>query len=1818
MKKRILSFLLVMCMLFNILPMNVLANDTLWGDVNGDNHINLKDVLALKQYVAGYENDIDKIAADINGDGDINEDDMISMKKHIAGWNINLAPELYIISFNSNGGSSVSSVKVTNGEMISKVPTPEKDNAIFLGWYTDAGFNNEFYAESPISSSLTLYAKYAELAKKEQLADDSFSLMDQQSNLTFAILSSDVNMTATKVRENLLLEIVDNSDYVGLVVTGENGTFTVSAEGGFIEGSSYKLTLLSDSLNFQDKGDSFRNCTFTITKAEVIDISLNDNLIYIKNNEISNITKKDQVMESLSLALLGNKDEDTITGTFTYANAANLNISDVLCIYKTTKPNERNTNDDYSEDPVAYVKVTAINANIVSYENTQAEDVLFLPDTLPFEEDDLTTYDPDGSFTVKEDVLDFSDPIYSELGLDENTTVDRGDFVVILENDDDVLYGEVESVITNDDTMTINFSKTTEEEIQNTTLDYYTSEDTDGETMLSDVDVDALEAQIEKETIDNGFAQQAINFLAQAATKTDGFNEISGVEDFVMTDKKGTVINPSEIPLLGIGVVSEGENITVEAEIDSKTEHFGKGVHCAVKVSGEISLNVGEENEIKIELSATFVEEVKMSVNAKGKVIWKKTSWWPHLKYIGDYQMNANVDIYNYTGISLKAVVSSAEKEEEGKIDISEELKNLMEEEDEEEITAGVQDLFEAYGEMLDNETDYISIIDQEIVNAQGCADPFHIFAYSYTMDFVVSANINLALGCNFEYESGTRYCFWFKIKAKDAGTSSMPLIDETYEFQFYAMGELGIRAGLQLEFEIGLFSTKADSVGLGTEVGAYVELFGYFIYDFKSVNSKVTSKMVGALYLEFGIYLEISFKAQVGNGIAEYNPTLYENQWPLLYAGDEINVYDFAYEQPEKDDKELIKDVTTYTLPEEFRNMSCLNLTEGDMFQDVYGLDKFYYTLSNKNFELKDGVIKVIIPENVRYQTCDLTITWKSAKLAFSKGDLKRTIHLVWTNLTDMELKEQYNVSVRVGDKIIWSTRVNKGETPVLPTEDEVLELIGYDKYMDGTTNLKYTGYTGYDQEAVLTSENTIYNFGVTEKEYTLTVNDVQKPDGTTENRTFTANFGESFDLSSLAETGTSIAGENYTRYLTSECSNKESGRSSANVIDSVFAKQLLSNTYTYTAKYEDNSCTVTYMFNAEDGTSIEPVTEMAEKGTVPLFDYSEYLLNQGEGYIVTKWDKNLSRVSNDTTFTAICSKPTGEKYTITFNSSGGNAVEPVQRYEGTIITAPIQPTKVGYTFDCWCSDIEHTKPYSFDKMTGNSFTLYAKWNPNQYTVSFNANGGESEIENKQVTYDKAYGELPMLVRKGYTFNGWFTASEGGEKVTSDAMVKITAPQTLYAKWEKKSVITGIDTTMQTYTYNGSPISYAINGTSISGFNLKYKKVGDEDWNDSAVNAGDYAVMISHVEDDTYASYESVLTDALIIDKKSRIITAPTSGTGLYRTISVEPVSDFEGYGDGVVEYAAANTVFVPENGWTKSLSILNYESLAYSFFYRKWEKSLHKMGSNTNYYVFARVSEGENYLAATSILPSGTLKTGTVTPNSSATYYVGVKTANVDHAGTDAKVEIQFLYHDGTASSDIRLDSSADDFERNSERTYTVSNSKDPWMIKGINIGNDGDGSASGWLCEYVNLTGFGKTVRFDINEWFDDDYSNFYTDAYKRNITAIGDFDNWGGTYNIDSNSTGDIAYTYNGNVTDQYGTYNALAHDDIPEIDVTPSQSGYYDCFTYSINSFTIDKAALYKKMLQRGDDKFEFTVTMNFNSRSASVSEFTKTVTIYRK
>ena len=104
--------------------------------------------------------------------------------------------------------------------------------------------------------------------------------------------------------------------------------------------------------------------------------------------------------------------------------------------------------------------------------------------------------------------------------------------------------------------------------------------------------------------------------------------------------------------------------------------------------------------------------------------------------------------------------------------------------------------------------------------------------------------------------------------------------------------------------------------------------------------------------------------------------------------------------------------------------------------------------------------------------------------------------------------------------------------------------------------------------------------------------------------------------------------------------------------------------------------------------------------------------------------------------------------KYTITFDTNGGSEIAPITQDYGTEITAPANPTRKGYTFKGWDKEIPKTMP-------AENITVKAQWKINQYTITFDTNGG-SDIAPITQDYGTEITAPDNPTRKGYTFKGW------------------------------------------------------------------------------------------------------------------------------------------------------------------------------------------------------------------------------------------------------------------------------------------------------------------------------------------------------------------------------------------------------------------------------------------------------------------------------
>ena len=134
--------------------------------------------------------------------------------------------------------------------------------------------------------------------------------------------------------------------------------------------------------------------------------------------------------------------------------------------------------------------------------------------------------------------------------------------------------------------------------------------------------------------------------------------------------------------------------------------------------------------------------------------------------------------------------------------------------------------------------------------------------------------------------------------------------------------------------------------------------------------------------------------------------------------------------------------------------------------------------------------------------------------------------------------------------------------------------------------------------------------------------------------------------------------------------------------------------------------------------------------------------------------------------------------KYTITFDTNGGSEIAPITQDYGTQIAAPANPTRKGYTFKGWDKEIPKTMP-------AENITVKAQWEINQYTITFDTNGG-SEIAPITQDYGTEITAPDNPTRKGYTFKGW--DKEIPETMPAENM-------TVKAQWEINQYTIAFDT---------------------------------------------------------------------------------------------------------------------------------------------------------------------------------------------------------------------------------------------------------------------------------------------------------------------------------------------------------------------------------------------------------------------------------------
>ena len=1296
----------------------------------------------------------------------------------------------YTFKFESNDGTTISDRSLREGRLLNDLPIPYKADSIFVGWCYDPALTELVESSDTAQESCILYAKYESmLPLNEDEQTPAAIALDAGTDFSVQILSAD-SRSVDELKEDISAKNLSSNqdkEWFSITKTGSN-TFTVSglnysgeggaAKSGFVEGAAYKITLEDDKLTFAGQDASTRIYNFTIERKEVVNVGLSESLKKIPITDISGLTVNGMAVSTVSIPVItigqdgSQSAADSTDGSFTYTKAS-LYVGDTVVIYKGDSAPSITMDSAIGGENAAYVEITAKDGNRYTYKTAQAENILFTPDVLPVS----TAADTDGdaannSITVPISAMTYTDDRYALAGLDSQTTVDEGDFIAFYSGtlqDDGILaggkteaYAQITSVKVEDESYIVSYTPVSLGELQDS-MAAYQKDSMDGDALLEGEDTAEIERRVELQARNSGFADEAGMYLASLALETDSFTHLS--EDYelksIEMQMNGEPITQETLRLMGSTEV-EVELSKLMATLNTSLVHFEglDGLRLTLEVGVKITITTSKA-QIEIEVTGLFEQEVRVDIGVDGNAVW---SWWGIFPYISEYEVNAYVDFYTYTGIGIEATIVTKEKEEDEGFGtgneelekIGKQIKDLMDKKDKYlgDGKSTVSDsLEEKYASMLENESDWVNLFEKSLKKQE--ATVLAIIAISFEIKFVVSANMNISLGVDFWYENAKRYVYTLGVFSEQVQNEVIDLVEEHYEFEFYVMGTMGLRAGIKLEFKIGLFSTDFVSVGFSAEAGAYVRVWGYFYYQLSyhaNATPQKTSSYSGALLFELGVYIEITFEAQALKGTFKYNPTLYANEWPIWSAGVRENVRDFAYTQGDAPNIKLKQYITTTQLPNSALEMAYLDLKEGlddgELFTAIYDSEgkkdaltdsdpennddeaNFKITMTNKAFSYDPITNQITVtPGGKAVQKGEMVITWITQPLAFSSAPLERRISLYWDNLRD-----GYVIAPNANGGSYVPIMLKKYQEAVSAPESPTktgYTFVGW--FSNSQLTIDYTF-----PETMPNTDTNIYAKWAPATDTVYTVEYYQQILGSSQYA-----LEERETLRGTTDSTVTPLVKSYKGYRTPEQ-------------QSLIIKPDGSAVLRY--YYDLQTYTVT--FKPGDVGGSDEVTKLKYGSTITAPQFA------AKGYIFTGWDQTVSTYMGDRnlTYTARWEKDTGTEYRVEYyvQQSDGRYVLQDIAYQsaktGDEISAVALRRDGIYEQDgaVFFKDVTvKGEPAESVIITGDGKTVIkVNYRRAQYNVTFKpANGSEDIV---YTLYSGAAISAPTVTRLGYAFADW------------------------------------------------------------------------------------------------------------------------------------------------------------------------------------------------------------------------------------------------------------------------------------------------------------------------------------------------------------------------------------------------------------------------------------------------------------------------------
>ncbi|MDD4110610.1 MAG: InlB B-repeat-containing protein, partial [Clostridia bacterium] len=247
-----------------------------------------------------------------------------------------------------------------------------------------------------------------------------------------------------------------------------------------------------------------------------------------------------------------------------------------------------------------------------------------------------------------------------------------------------------------------------------------------------------------------------------------------------------------------------------------------------------------------------------------------------------------------------------------------------------------------------------------------------------------------------------------------------------------------------------------------------------------------------------------------------------------------------------------------------------------------------------------------------------------------------------------------------------------------------------------------------------------------------------------------------------------------------------------------------------TYSVTYEEGS-----VYTGDPAVDLTEVTELPD----PLPVLTE------EGYAFDGWFTDIELTTSAvagatiTANTTLYAKWTVVEYTIDYYVDGGTtpAENPATYTIETETITLVDSVKDGYIFEGWFINEEGDAITEIEIGSIGSLELYALWTAEEYTITYNLNGGVNGVGNPATyTIETETITLAVPTRTGYTFEGWYDNEEFNREPITEIALSSTEDVVLYAAWE------AIEYTI-TYNLNGgtngagNPETYTIETADIT-----------------------------------------------------------------------------------------------------------------------------------------------------------------------------------------------------------------------------------------------------------------------------------------------------------------------------------------------------------------------------------------------------------------